>query len=313
MSRISRSLAIGALAPFAVLGALAAADQAPQSAKPRVAVLEFKNKAEGYAWAWYRAGQAAQDMFVTELVKKGSYRDIEREQHAAILEEKNLTLAGDIDPKTAVKLGKMLGVEYLIAGAVTELGVADRDVNVPSGLFGRLPSVNVRSQKMDAAVDARAFSTSTGEIVWADSATESTSDSSVYVAGAGGGVEDRRKLDRLLRPVVVKLAESLGHTKISTSGLGGTGDASGVIGKIAKAEGGAIYVNVGAEAGIKEGDEFNVFRVGEVIKDPDTGEVLGANEVKVGRIKILAVRGPRLSSAVTVSGSGFKAGDLLKN
>jgi hypothetical protein len=50
-----------------------------------------------------------------------------------------------------------------------------------------------------------------------------------------------------------------------------------------------------------------------VIKDPDTGEVLGANEVKVGRIKILAVRGPRLSSAVTVSGSGFKAGDLLKN
>lgn len=310
MSRFSRSLTIGALALFAATGPLAAADQ---STKPRVAVLEFKNKAEGYAWAWYRAGQAAQDMFVTELVRKGSYRVIEREQLAAILEEKNLTLSGDIDPKTAVKLGKMLGVEYLIAGAVTELGVADRDVNVPGSLFGRLPSVNVRSQKMDAAVDARAFSTTTGEIVWADSATESTSDSSVYVAGAGGGVEDRRKLDRLLRPVVVKLAESLGHTKISTSGLGGAGDASGVAGKIAKAEGGAIYVNVGSEAGVKEGDEYNVFRVGEVIKDPDTGEVLGANEVKVGRIKILAVRGPRLSSAMPLSGSGFKAGDLLKN
>lgn len=310
MSRITRSLTIGALALAAAGAPLVAADP---SAKPRVAVLEFKNKAEGYAWAWYRAGQAAQDMFVTELVRKGSYRVIEREQLAAILEEKNLTLTGDIDPKTAVKLGKMLGVEYLIAGAVTELGVADRDVSVPSGLFGRLPSVNVRSQKMDAAVDARAFSTSTGEIVWADSASESTSDSSVYVAGAGGGVEDRRKLDRLLRPVVVRLAESLGHTKISTSGLGGVGDASGVAGKIAKAEGGAIYVNVGSEAGVKEGDEFDVFRVGEVIKDPDTGEVLGANEVKVGRIKILAVRGPRLSSAMPLSGSGFKAGDLLKN
>lgn len=310
MSRITRSLTIGALALAAAGAPLVAADP---SAKPRVAVLEFKNKAEGYAWAWYRAGQAAQDMFVTELVRKGSYRVIEREQLAAILEEKNLTLTGDIDPKTAVKLGKMLGVEYLIAGAVTELGVADRDVSVPSGLFGRLPSVNVRSQKMDAAVDARAFSTSTGEIVWADSASESTSDSSVYVAGAGGGVEDRRKLDRLLRPVVVRLAESLGHTKISTSGLGGVGDASGVAGKIAKAEGGAIYVNVGSEAGVKEGDEFDVFRVGEVIKDPDTGEVLGANEVKVGRIKILAVRGPRLSSAMALSGSGFKAGDLLKN
>lgn len=289
---------------------LAAAD----ASKPRIAVLEFKNKAEGYAWQWYRAGEAAQDMFVTELVRRGNFRVMEREKLEAIMQEKNLQLSGDIDPKTAVKLGKMIGVEYLIAGAVTELGVADRDVNVPSGLFGgRLPSVNVRSQKMDAAVDARAFSTSTGEIVWADSASESTSDSSVYVAGAGGGVEDRRKLDRLLRPVVVKLADSLGQTKITTSGLGGASDASGVAGKIAKAMGSTLYVNVGSEAGVKEGDEFDVTRSGEVIKDPDTGEVLGANETRVGRIRINAVMGPRLSKASPISGSIFKVGDTLKN
>jgi hypothetical protein len=110
----------------------------------------------------------------------------------------------------------------------------------------------------------------------------------------------------------MKLADSLGRAKISTSGLGGESDASGVIGKIAKAAGGAIYVNVGAEAGIKEGDEYDVYRAGEVIKDPDTGEVLGANEMKVGRIKITAVRGPRLSSAITLSGSGYKPGDVLK-
>ncbi|MDQ5856672.1 MAG: hypothetical protein M3542_00120 [Acidobacteriota bacterium] len=308
MNRFSRSLLIGAAALFAG-GPLAAADS---STKPRVAVLEFKNKVQGYGWSGYKAGQAAQDMFVTELVRKGNYRVMEREQLDEILQEKNLTLSGDVDPKTAVKIGKMIGVEYLIAGAVTEMGVADRNANVPS-LFGRMPSVNVRSQKLDAAIDARAFSTSTGEIVWADTARESTSDSSVYVHGAGGGVDDRGKLDRILRPVVVRLADSLGQKKLSTSGLGGAGDASGVAGKIAKADGGAIYVNVGAEAGIKEGDEFDVFRVAEQIKDPDTGEVLGANEVKVGRIKIIAVRGPRLSSAMTVSGSGFKPGDVLKN
>ncbi|HZI66700.1 MAG TPA: CsgG/HfaB family protein [Thermoanaerobaculia bacterium] len=297
---------------FALLAVTRLLSAEDASTRPRVAVLEFKNKVQGYGWSGYKAGQAAQDMLVTELVRKGGYRVIEREQLDAILREKNLSLSGDIDPKTAVKLGKMLGVEYLIAGAVTEMGVANRGANVP-GLFGRLPSVNVRSQKLDAALDARAFSTSTGEIVWADTASESTSDSSVYVHGAGGGVEDRGKLDRILRPVVVKLADSLARKKLATTGLGGAADASGVAGKIAKADGGAIYVNVGAEAGIKEGDEFDVFRVGEQIKDPDTGEVLGGSEVKVGRIKIITVRGPRLSSAVTVSGSGFKPGDLLKN
>jgi len=309
MSRFSRSLLICAFALFAAIRPLAAAEPAT---RPRVAVLEFKNKVQGYGWSGYKAGQAAQDMLVTELVKKGTFRVMEREQLDAILQEKNLSLSGDIDPKTAVKIGKMIGVEYLIAGAVTEMGVADRGANVP-GLFGRLPSVNVRSQKLDAALDARAFSTSTGEIVWADTAKASTSDSSVYVHGAGGGVDDHGKLDRILRPVVVKLAESLSQKKLATSGLGGATDASGVAGKIAKADGGAIYLNVGAEAGIKEGDEFDVFRAGEQIKDPDTGEVLGANEVKVGRIKVIAVRGPRLSAAIAISGSGFKPGDILKN
>ena len=310
MNRFSRSLYIG----FALLFVTAGALTAGEAPKPRVAILEFKNKTEGYAWSWYRAGEAAQDMLVTELVKRGNFRVMERERLEAILEEKNLHLSGDIDPKTAVKLGKMIGVEYLIAGAVTELGVADRDVNVPSALFGgRMPSVNVRSQKMDAALDARAFSTSTGEIVWADTASESTSDSSVYVAGAGGGVEDHRKLDRLLRPVVMKLADSLGRAKISTSGLGGASDASGVAGKIAKVVGSTLYVNVGSEAGVKEGDEFTVIRPGEVIKDPDTGEVLGANESTVGRVRITAVVGPRLSKAAAVSGTVFKVGDVLKN
>jgi len=308
MSRFLRPLFLPSVAFLAFTGPLVAAD----AAKPRVAVLEFKNKAQGYSW--YQAGQAAQDMLVTELVKKGEFRVMEREQLAAIMEEKHLSFSGDIDPKTAVKVGKMIGVEYLITGAVTELGVADRSANVPGGIFGgRLPSVNVRSQRMDAAVDARAFSTSTGEIVWADTARESTSDSSVYVAGAGGGVDDHRKVDRILRPVVVKLAESLSQKKLTTSGLGGATDASGVAGKIARADGGTIYLNVGSEAGVKEGDEFDVFRMGEPIKDPDTGEVLGANERKVGRIKVNAVMGPRLSKASAVSGSGFKAGDTLKN
>ena len=309
MSSFSRSLSLCVVALIAVIPALTAAEPA---SKPRIAVLEFKNKVQGYGWSAYKAGQAAQDMLVTELVKKGTFRVMEREQLDAILQEKNLTLSGDVDPKTAVKIGKIIGVEYLIAGAVTEMGVADRNAHVPS-LFGRMPSVNVRSQRLDAALDARAFSTSTGEIVWAETAKQSTSDSSVYVYGAGGGVNDRGKLDRILRPVVVQLADSLSAKKLATSGLGGAADASGVAGKIAKADGGAIYVNVGAEAGIKEGDEFDVFRVAEQIKDPDTGEVLGANEVKVGRIKVIAVRGPRLSSAIALSGSGFKPGDVLKN
>ncbi len=292
---------------FGLLAVLASSEAL--AAKPRVAVIEFKDKTSHYSW--YRAGEAAQDMLVTELVKSGKYRVIDREQLDAIMREKNLSLSGEVDPRTAVKAGKLLGVEYLITGALTELGVANRGARVP-GAFG-LPSVRVGSQKMDASIDARMINTTTGEIVWADTAKETTSDASVYVAGAGGGVDDKRKLDRVLRPVVVKLAESMGKVEAATSGLGGSGDASGVAGKIAKVEGTSVYLNVGAEAGIKEGDTFDVFRVGNVIKDPDTGEVLGSDETKVGQVKVTKVMGARLSTATIISGSGFKPGDMIKN
>jgi curli biogenesis system outer membrane secretion channel CsgG len=74
MTRFPRSVFLFAAALFAATSLLTAAD----AAKPRVAILEFKNKTEGYAWAWYRAGEAAQDMFVTELVRKGNFRVMER-------------------------------------------------------------------------------------------------------------------------------------------------------------------------------------------------------------------------------------------
>ena len=293
------------------LGLLAAVASSvvAEAAKPRVAVLQFKDKTSRYSW--YQAGEAAQDMFVTELVKSGKYRVIDREQLDALMAEKNLSLSGEIDPKTAVKAGKLLGVEYFVTGALTELGVVDRGARVPG--WGGMPSVRVGSQKMDAAIDARLINTASGEIVWADSAKETTSDASVFVAGAGGGAEDRRKLDRVIRPVVVKLAQSMATANVGTSGLGGASDASGIAGKIARVEGSTIYLNVGSEAGIKEGDAFDVYRVGNVIKDPDTGEVLGTDETKVGSVKVTKVMGARLSSAAVVGGGGFKTGDVIKN
>ena len=304
--RLVRILFLAGISVFVGSALLQAAEE--KAAKPRVAVLEFKNKAPN---GWGHAGAAAQDILISELVKKNKYTVLDRERLAAILQEKNLSLSGDVDPKTAVKAGKLLGVEYVIVGAVTEFGSVKSGAS--TGWFGgRLPSVDVGTNRFTAAIDARAISTTTGEVIWADTARDSTTDARVFVGGAGGGAVDEAQADKVIRPVCAQLVASLEKTKLTTSGLGGAADASGIAGKIARVDADEIYINVGAEAGVQPGQVFQVVRKGKVITDPDTGEVLGADETKVGQLKITAVKGPRLSLCSVVSGTGFKPGDILK-
>jgi len=205
MKRLSSLFVLAALALCAVATPLTT-HAAEKSTKPRLAVLEFKNKADNQ-W-WYHGGaEAAQDVFVTELVKSGRFRVVEREQLQALMAEKNLTLSGDVDPSSAVKIGKLLGVNYLLTGAVTEYGTTDKSAH-GSGI-GRLPGFSAGKRTFVAALNARLIDTSTGEIVWADEGREEESSTKVSVGGFGGGVDDNAMFDKVLKPVIQKLTASL--------------------------------------------------------------------------------------------------------
>ncbi len=200
---VSLALCACLLCVFAFTLTASAADK---STKPRIAVLEFKNKADNQ-W-WYSGGaEAAQDVFVTELVKSGKFRVVEREQLQALMQEKNLTLSGDVDPATAVKVGKLLGVNYLLTGAVTEYGVTDKGAH-GSGI-GRLPGFSAGKRNFVAALNARLIDTSTGEVVWADEASAEESSVKVSVGGFGGGVDDQRMFDKVMKPCIQQLTASL--------------------------------------------------------------------------------------------------------
>lgn len=276
--------------------------------KPRVAILEFKNKSMGGQHYWYtdKVGAAAQDMLLTELVKSGKYAVMEREQISAIMEEKGLSLSGDIDPSTAMKIGKLLGVQYLITGSVTEFGSTVKEAQGGWGYnFG------AKKTNFVSALDARMFSVNTGEILWADSASEEESSFNLKIFGSGGGTaEDERMFDKVLRPVIKKLADSLAKADLG-AGAAASAPRQAVQGKVAQVSGGTVFVNIGTAHGVKEGDTFAVFRVGNVIKDPDTGEVLGSEETRIGQVKITTVKGEKLSEAAVVSGEP-QVGDIVK-
>jgi len=144
----------------------------------------------------------AQDVFVTELVKSGKFNVVEREQLDALMKGKNLTLSGDVDPQTAVKAGKLLGVNYLLTGAVTEYGVTDKSTQ-----RGGKGDVSLR-------VKTKLIDTSTGEIVFAHEVRAAESTVKVSVGGFGGGVDDDRLFDRLAKNCAQQVAAKLKGTKL---------------------------------------------------------------------------------------------------
>lgn len=244
-------------------------------------------------------------MFITSLVKSGKFTVVDRERLEAIMREKGLSLSGDVDPATAVKTGKLIGVEYMLFGNVTEFGETENKASV-----GWRVGLDVSKKKFVAALDCRLVSTTTGEIVWADSGTKEESATKVFVFGTGGGVDDDRMFDKVLRPIVEELSSKLIDHPIESSGKGTV--VGSVAGKIASIDGGKILINLGTAAGVKVGDKFGVYKMGKQIKDPDSGEVLGAEEEQLGELKIVAVKGAKLSECVMIAGSGFGVGNVVK-
>ena len=46
-------------------------------------------------------------------------------------------------------------------------------------------------------------------------------------------------------------------------------------GSVMKVSGKKVYVNVGSEQGVKVGDTYVIYREGESLVDPTTGDILG--------------------------------------
>ncbi len=173
--------------------------------KPRIAVLEFENKA-GVSW-WYGTGAAAaQDIFVTQLVKSGKFRVLDRERLNSILAEQDFSVSGRIDAATAVQAGKVIGVKYFLVGSLTEW-----EHERQSGSTGRfLRGVRGARNKFSAAMNARIIDAETGDILWADEARADSSKFRVTVSGVGGGSDySRNTVSTLMKPMVEELAAKI--------------------------------------------------------------------------------------------------------
>jgi len=88
---------------------------------PTVAVMDFTGFMLGESGNSAPVGKAVSSMLVTELTQRDGMRVIERSRLKEILEEQRLALSGRVDESTAIEVGEMLGVQYMVFGQVTSV------------------------------------------------------------------------------------------------------------------------------------------------------------------------------------------------
>src|SRR6185295_16370541 len=105
----------------------------------------------------------------TYLVKDGTYSVIERKALDKVLAEQNFSNSERANPSSAAKLGKLLGVDAIIVGSITQFGNDTQNTNVGGvgrtlGGFG-IGGIGRKESSAIVGIDARIVSIDTGEIM----------------------------------------------------------------------------------------------------------------------------------------------------
>lgn len=244
--------------------------------KVRLAVLNFQNNTTNGFWG-DRLGEAAADEITTQLVKTGDFTVVERQQLKAVLDEQHLGLSGAVDPATAARIGKLLGVQAVVLGSITKFSI-----NRKSGGIGPLSASYAEAESQ---MDVRLVNTTTGEIV---------------VVAEGGGKKrfggaayknvnfeqsfDQGMAQEALRPAI---QEAVGQIADHSGELAAVA-AEAATGQIVGERNGSVYLDKGANFGIKVGQQFDVMQVADTVRDA-AGNVLDVVTNKVGVIKVTRV------------------------
>jgi curli biogenesis system outer membrane secretion channel CsgG len=269
-------------------------------------------------------GKGITDLLVRHLVQDGTYSVIERQAMAKILAEQNFSNSDRADQNSAAKIGRLLGVDAIIVGAITQFGNDNKHTNVGGGggSWGRfgIGGVGHSNSKAVVQVDARLVDIDTAEILGVASGKGESSRSSTSLLGGGGGWHgwgggavdfgssdfQQTIIGEAVNQAVVQMTSELvaDAPKLSARTIK-------VEGVVAAVDGGQVVLNIGSKAGLKVGDQLTVKRITREIKDPTTGKVLRKMSSEVGVIRLTDV--DEVSAVGSpVSGSGFKVGDEVK-
>ena len=264
--------------------------------KRRIGVVEFENKS---AYGQGRLGGAASDILITELAKSGKFIVVERDKMNRIMEEQKLQAQGTIDAQTAVQIGKIMGLEAIVVGAVSQFGVKKEGSDYLI--------TQSKQQVADVTVDIRLIDTQSGQVLMADSGKGQAKSKKKSFLGMGttGGYDETLE-GEALRASIAQFVDNI-SSQLNKKAWSCT---------IADASGQELYLNAGQDSGVTVGMKLDCYHQGAEIRDPRSNLVIGHREEYIGAAEVERYCGESgdcsIARLTRASGGGARAKDICR-
>ena len=267
-----------------------------------ITVTKFENQA-GWYGQW-DIGDAWDTVLTDMLNQTGRFIVLgETDMRGAAMDEQDFAASGaTAGGKKAPVTGQMTPAQLLVKGAITHV---QGDTGGAGGGI-RIKGFRIGGKGGKGEVNATIYivDSTTGQVVASKSVVGTYKQKGMdvgYSTGGWGAAFGGDKIDNVGLAVQDACAQAVTFMIEQLPGISWTGT-------VVMVRGDKVYINRGSREGVTVGQNFTVGDV-EVIRDPDTGEVLDESMTEIAALSVSQVK-EKLSIATVTSGSaaGLKKG-----
>lgn len=255
-----------------------------EAAKKSVAVMPMEN-ISGYTEQ--RVAEIMTEQVIVALNRSGAYIVAERTQLGAAMQEIGFQSTGAVDTAQAIQLGQMIGAQYSLVGKVTMAEVVENSTGAIVDIFVRGGSQWTGRYRGKVSMNLRFIDNKTGENIL-----------TIQAEGAKAGNDRSVALHEACKEAAGRaLSELLKKNPMIASVLDVEGD--------------IMYIDQGADAGLRVGDVLEIVREGNAVTNRE-GKVIAVKQIPLGKVKVEKVELEYSICRILDHADSMRRGDLAK-
>jgi curli biogenesis system outer membrane secretion channel CsgG len=293
--KVSRTSVLISLAVLVFTVLPVQAEEVSGGLRYSITVTKFDNQA-GWYGQW-DIGDAWDTVLTDMLNQTGRFIVLgETDMRGAAMDEQDFAASGaTAGGKKAPVTGQMTPAQLLVKGAITHV---QGDTGGAGGGI-RIKGFRIGGKSGKGEVNATIYivDSTTGQVVASKSVVGTYKQKGMnvgYSTGGWGAAFGGDKIDNVGLAVQDACAQAVTFMIEQLPGISWTGT-------VVMVKGDKVYINRGSREGVTLGQNFTVGDV-EVIRDPDTGEVLDESMTEIAALSVSQVK-EKLSIATVTSGS----------